>query len=77
VVLGSITSNAPLVRGRLEGAATVLKHTRHVLSTIVNEAEARHRELRCGMGLPGAGASKSASANKSAGAFRCADIRRV
>ena len=36
-----ITSNAPLVRDRLEGAATVLKHTQHVLSTIVNEAETR------------------------------------
>jgi hypothetical protein len=36
-----ITSNAPLVRDRLEGSAMVLKHTQHVLSTIVNEAEAR------------------------------------
>ena len=36
-----ITSNAPLVRDRLEGSATVLKHTQHVLSTIVDEAEAR------------------------------------
>jgi len=36
-----ITSNAPLVRDRLEGAATVLKHTQHVLASIVNEAEAR------------------------------------
>ena len=57
MVLGSITSNAPLVRGRLEGAATVLKHTLHVLLAVVNEAEARRRELRCGMGSPGAGAS--------------------
>ena len=36
-----IIPNAPLVRDRLEGVATVLKDTQHVLASIVNEAEAR------------------------------------
>ena len=36
-----IVSDAPLVRDRIEGSASVMKHTQHVLSTIVSEAEAR------------------------------------
>jgi hypothetical protein len=36
-----IVAAAPLVRDRLEGAASNLKHTQHVLSSIVSEAEAQ------------------------------------
>jgi len=36
-----IVPSAPLVRGRIEGSASVMKHTQHVLSTITSEAEAR------------------------------------
>ena len=36
-----IVPDAPLVRDQIEGSASVMKHTQHVLSTIVSEAEAR------------------------------------
>ena len=39
--LARITAAAPLVQGRLVGAATVMNHTQHVLSSIANEAETR------------------------------------
>ena len=39
--LARITAAASLVHDRLVGAATVMNHTQHVLSTIVNEAETR------------------------------------
>ena len=39
--LARITAAAPLVHGRLEGAATAMNHTQHVLSSIANEAETR------------------------------------
>ena len=39
--LARITEAAPLVHGRLVGAATVKNHTMHVLSSIANEAETR------------------------------------
>ena len=39
--LARITAAAPLVHDRLVGAASVMNHTQHVLSTIANEAETR------------------------------------
>ena len=39
--LARITAAAPLVHDRLVGAATVMNHTQHVLSSIANEAETR------------------------------------
>ena len=39
--LARITAAAPLVRDRLVGAAAVMNHTQHVLSSIANEAETR------------------------------------
>ena len=39
--LARITAAAPLVRDRLVGAATVMNHTQHVLSSIANEVETR------------------------------------
>ena len=36
-----ILPGAPLVRERIEGSTSVMKHTQQVLSTIVSEAEAR------------------------------------
>jgi hypothetical protein len=36
-----IVPDAPLVRDRIEESASAMKHTQHVLSTIVSEAEAR------------------------------------
>ena len=42
--LARITAAAPLVHGRLVGAATVMNHMQHALSSIANEAETR-REI--------------------------------
>ena len=52
-----ITAAAPLVHDRLVGAATVMNHAQHVLSTIANEAETQRvislrPVIRTGPGAP-------------------------